>query len=409
MPSRREHPRRRSRRPLRGAIAAAAMTAVTAASPGATPGADPEASQDPFVPARADEVLERLNGDPSRRLVLRARRQRLAADPRNLDLAVDTAWRLIEAARATGDPRYAGYAEAALRPWWDEPSPPTPVLLLRATIAQSRHHFAPAIEDLRALLRRDPGNARGWLTLAVVETVVGEPGAAAHSCRPLHHLTDALAAAACQAHVAGLSGNAEAAFDSLERALADGVANTALRAWAHGVLAEIAVRLGRFAPAESHFQTALSLTPEDRYLRYAWADMYLDLGRPGEAIAALGNDSSSDGALLRRTIAARTVGRASDALTERLSRRFESLDRRGDSVHLAEAARLSLVLGDARRALRLAARNWTLQREPRDARVLLEAALETGDGAAAKPVLEWMARTGVQDLRLADLAARLVP
>jgi hypothetical protein len=35
-------------------------------------------------------------------------------------------------ARSESDPRYNGYAEAALRPWWSLPHPPNSVLLLRA-------------------------------------------------------------------------------------------------------------------------------------------------------------------------------------------------------------------------------------------------------------------------------------
>ena len=47
---------------------------------------------------------------------------------------------------------------------------------------------------------------------------------------------------------------------------------------------------------------------------------------------------------------------------------------------------------DPKGALALALTNWSMQKEPRDAELVLQAALATRDRAAARPVLEWMAR-----------------
>jgi len=55
----------------------------------------------------------------------------------------------------------------------------------------------------------------------------------------------------------------------------------------------------------------------------------------------------------------------------------------------------------------LASRNFALQKEPRDARILLEAALASSEPAAARPALDWMAATGIEDPALARLAARV--
>jgi hypothetical protein len=57
--------------------------------------------------------------------------------------------------------------------------------------------------------------------------------------------------------------------------------------------------------------------------------------------------------------------------------------------------------------LSLAKENWTLQREPRDARVLLEAALATNDPAAARPALDWLASSGYEDPYLRRLGAQV--
>ena len=83
---------------------------------------------------------------------------------------------------------------------------------------------------------------------------------------------------------------------------------------------------------------------------------------------------------------------------------------RGDTTHEQEESRFSLVvMKQPQEALRLALSNWRVQREPRDARAVLEAALALKDAAAAKPVLDWMAQTGIEDWYLRKLAAQLVP
>src|SRR4051794_39450265 len=79
----------------------------------------------PYVPNDDAAVLERLpeRTDPSLKR-LRTVRVALTKDPRNLALATSLARNAIEASRENGDPRYLGLAQAALAPWWNEPSPP---------------------------------------------------------------------------------------------------------------------------------------------------------------------------------------------------------------------------------------------------------------------------------------------
>jgi hypothetical protein len=77
-------------------------------------------------------------------------------------------------------------------------------------------------------------------------------------------------------------------------------------------------------------------------------------------------------------------------------------------VHLGEEARFALsILDEPQTALELALENWNVQREPRDARIVLEAALAAGDHTAAKPVLENLEASSLEDVRLAGLVARL--
>jgi len=87
-------------------------------------------------------------------------------------------------AREAGDPRFAGLALAALRPWPDTATAPSEVLLLRATQQQYLHEFDASVASLRLLLARPGGErmAQAWLTLATVLRVQGGD-ARAHCAR----------------------------------------------------------------------------------------------------------------------------------------------------------------------------------------------------------------------------------
>ena len=161
--------------------------------------------------------------------------------------------------------------------------------------------------------------------------------------------------------------------------------------------------------AEAHFQEARGLGPHDAYLLGSYAEFLLDQARAGEVVDLLRDETRVDGLLLRLTLAERAIGDpAQDAHIEELQARFAASRQRGDSLHQGEEARFLLHLADQpQAALTLAQANWAVQREPRDARILLEAALASGDRSAARPALDWMAQTGIEDVALTVLAQRL--
>lgn len=363
----------------------------------------------PYLPASADEVLERLPAlanasDQELRRLQRA----LNNDPKNLELAVRTANRLIETARADADPRYYGYAEAAVGYWWNQPQPPSAVLMLRAVIRQHRHDFDGALADVRDVLAEEPRNAQAWLTQAVIQGVKGDYEPALNSCMVLKRLSSRLVAATCTANVAGLSGKARQAYQYLK----DTEANTAKvqeQLWALTVLAEIAARLGDSGAAETHYLQALALKQRDVYLLSAYADFLLDQHRPADVVTLLKEDTRADGLLLRLALAEQMTGAATLAQhLDELQARMAAYRLRGDNIHQREEARINLqLLRQPKDALRLALLNWNVQREPWDARLVLEAALAADDTLAAKPVLDWLARSKTEDKALQRLIERL--
>ena len=122
----------------------------------------------PFVPESGGQVLEHLPfaaNDPAMR-ELSALRDRLKNEPDNLPLAVRLAQGYLELGRVTGDPRYAGYAQAALVPWWELKQPPDEILVLRAALRQRTHQFDAALTDLAEVLNSNPRNTQARLTRA---------------------------------------------------------------------------------------------------------------------------------------------------------------------------------------------------------------------------------------------------
>ena len=367
----------------------------------------------PRVPATDAEVLARVpaRGADARAGSLQSLRAAWRSDPRDPAKAVALARRYVEEAAAEGDPRYIGYAQAALAPWWTEAAPPTAVRVQRAVLLQYGHRFDAALADLDAAAQAEPDNAEAWAWLAAIRMVQADYVAARRGCDGLAPHTTALIAVACVAAIDGLTGRADTAARALDAALkaATDAGAAEERLWALTRLAELDERRGDFAAAERAFRAALALAVPDVYLQAAYADFLLDRGRPGEVLALLKDGVRADVLLLRLAIAAQAAGDARAAGWVRdLAARFDAARARGDRTHEKEEARFALELqGDAPRALALARSNYAVQREPADARILLEAALAAGEPAAAAPVREWLAANRVESAALRALAARL--
>ena len=335
----------------------------------------------PAIPSSDDVVLERLpeSRDPSI-ATLRKMRALLRAAPQDLRVAALYARRAVDAARATGDPRYLGQAQAALQPWWSADDAPSPALLLRATIKQSLHDFDGALADLDRLLARTPDDAQARLTRATVRAVVGRVDEARADCDRLAVAVPALVLATCRA-------SADAStWRALDAALAaDATSQNAVRTWALTLAGEIAARRGDALAADARFRDALALDPADAYLAGAYADFLIDAGRHADAARLLESRTRHDALLLRLVIAEKRLPdrrERYDADRAELAARFDATRRRGDTVHRREEARYALeVEDDPARALALARANYAVQKEPADARLLADAARAAG----AKP------------------------
>lgn len=371
------------------------------------------ASATAYVPGSDAEVIEQLPGGVDVRAdrTLRAMHALLAKRPDDLDIALRLAQAYVDRARALSDPRPLGQAEAVLGQWWQAADPPVPVLVLRATIRQSTHQFAPARADLERAVARDASNAQAWLTLSTVQLVTGDFEAARAACEHVEALSAAAIGTLCNAAIDGVSGRAQAAYDRVTVLLERGdvAPNDRVRTWASTLAGELAERLDRSADAERWYRASLAIDPGDAYTLAAYADFLLDAGRAADVVALIAADTPIDNLLLRRALADRVLqsadaSRSKDALADR----FAALHARGDRVHLREEARYTVALaGDAEAALALALDDWAIQKEPLDARIALECAIAAGRPHDADAIVEWIDRTRLEGAKLATLVRRV--
>ena len=350
----------------------------------------------PHIPGNNAEVVAELpagarhNSAPSRALTAT-----------RLDIALPLAQFDISQARATGDLRFLGYAEAILQPWLNQPTVAPQVLVLNATILQRRHAFDASLTELDRAVQARPEDAQAWLTRATVLRVLGRYAEAMESCQHLAAAADAAITTLCEQSLRGLTGHLGDAYASISSLPQQDLPPEA-RAWRYSELGEMAERLGDDPAAEHWFREGLRIAPQDFYMRTACADLLLRQQRAAETLQLLSGYESMEPMLLRIAIAHEQLhdngAAAADAL---LSSAFQVEEQRGDSVHRREQARYLLdVSHQPLAALAAAQQNWRVQREPDDILILLRAAHDAHQGQAAQPALQFLERQGLQDIRL---------
>jgi hypothetical protein len=376
---------------------------------------EPAAFGAPLVPSDSRQVLERLPPHTGREWhAIGSLRAELAREPRSAAVAAELARRYLELFRAEGEPRLVAYAQSALAPWRDDRDPPLEILQRRAEIAQSEHRFDEALADLKRVIERDPRSVAARLTLASIDLVRADYDASRRECARLVLLADAAVAGACSSAVRAMTGEAGGAYQYLTHALAEpGGSTPDLRAWIETLTAETAEALGASHNAEAHYRAALAAATGEGgrpsvYLLAAYADFLLRERRAADVLALLVDAPPADALALRIAVAEKQLGRLDTARVDSLSYRLQLALEGLDMTHAREAAYFALyVLDKPDLAVKRALANWNVQREPIDARLVLEAALAAHRTADAQAVLDWLDSSGCEHADLKQLERRL--
>ncbi len=367
----------------------------------------------PYTPVSDAEIVERLPGrasDPAIKRVESLRKQ-LAARPDDKALRVEIGRRYFDMAMAQGDPRYVGYASATIAPMAQSGADNAGYWLTRGLIEQFSHDFPAALASLAKSSQLDPASAEPILWRAAIFMVEARYADAMAECDKLTNLTDSAFQVGCRTYAQASTGQLEAAFLTLSTAAkATSKEAPELLLWHYTRLAEMASRLQRPEVAEAYFRAALKLGITDQFLLGAYADFLLLHQRSAETIKLLADWERSDVLLLRLVLAGRaTNDRRADNWAAQLRDRFQAAALRGDRLHEQEAARFELdVERSPAKALALASRNYAVQKEPRDAEILMRSALAAGQPKMAQPALDWLRESHFEDPIMAGIASQLV-
>jgi tetratricopeptide (TPR) repeat protein len=366
------------------AVAATALGGLTAAS------------ASPYTPASEATVLANV---PAGARHSEMTTRHLARD--RLDVALPLAQLYIQRARTTGDLRFLGYAEALLEKWTGPEATSAEALILHATVLQSRHDFIQALAVLRRALALKPDNPQAWLTVATVLRVLGNYDEARAACGELSKRANAAVTELCAQGVRGLTGQLPSAYEQIQRIPSREMPD-AERAWRDSELGEMAVRLGDDTAAEHWFQNGLRFSPDDFYIRAAYADLLLRNHRPREVLQLLQGRESLEPLLLRIAIAQKQLhDPALEQSRGRLSAAFSAESQRGDGVHRREESRFLLEIeNDPRGALKAAEANWLAQHEVDDVLVFVNAARAAHSPHACVPAMDFVRAHSIQDVRL---------
>jgi tetratricopeptide (TPR) repeat protein len=365
----------------------------------------PAAQSAPYTPASDADVVERLpfKAGDARARELATLRAAVARAPDDAVASATLAQTYFDNAMALGDPRYVGYADAIVARFTERLTPDLRVL--RGMLRQYRHGFEDALADFAAVLAQDPQAASAHAWRAAIFMVQARYDLAQVECAALQRLQRPVLSGGCAGLAQAYTGQLATARITLQKAV-DLARDPGQRQWLLTRLGEVAAWQGNAADAERFYRQALDLDRDDGYLLAAWSDFLLDNGRPAEVVKQLASWEASDGLLLRLAEAETLLKLpAAVAHVQALGDRFAAAKLRGDTTHRAEEARFQLRLrNNPAEAVQLAAANYQVQKEPRDARVLLEAAMAAKDGSAAQPVREWLRTSGFEDARLRTLA-----
>lgn len=357
----------------------------------------------PYVPSNDAAVLAELPAgtryaDVSARRLAHAR----------VDVAIPLAQFYIQQSRLGGDLRFLGYAEAVLAPWVKSAPANADVLVLQATVLQSRHDFAAALAMLDQALTVRPSNPQALLIRATVLRVVGRYAEAAAACEQFSALVEPRLAALCSEGLRALNGHLPASYETLTAISPQGWLNSE-KSWLYSELGEMAVRLGKNADAKAWFELDLRLVPTDFYARAAYADLLLGEGRPSEVLELLRGQESFEPLLLRIAIAQARLHDSGLARNRaRLREAFAAELQRDEAIHRREQARFLLeVEGEPEQSLQAALQNWNVQREPDDFLVLLHAAQAARRPLAASAAVNFVRTQGQSDIRAETLIASM--
>lgn len=313
----------------------------------------------------------------------------------------------LQVARTSRDPRYFGRAQALIQPWMNRPKVPPQLDIIAANLAQQRHEFPEAGRLLDRALAAEPRNTQARLMRANLALLAGRFDAARSDCLAVIQTGNSLPGTVCLATAMTGSGSLERARQLLAVLDASEQRPSPFTLWRLLIQSDLAARDGDGDAAIAFLERAHAVDPGHEEARARLAAALLERGDATRALELSGGSGVSPALLATRY---RAELRLDPTGALEVRGEFDALievgRRRGAGAHLREESELVLYGDrDAARALAIARLNFANQKDTRDLRLLVDAAVAAGDVAELASIRRWITATGFED-RVVDARLR---
>lgn len=307
-----------------------------------------------------------------------AARQQSTKQPNSAEQASASAKLALQMYQSTGNTRFLGAAKSSIAPWQNIAQPPAAIWLLRGRILQTEHHFAEAAQDLSHYNREHAASTEALLLEADAWRRAGEINRSRRTCFELAIQGRTDLATYCSAEILLSVGQAETAKTLVEPVI-DYTASlpAAQKNWAMAIYADLLSATGETEKAAAVWATVIAGDGTALTYKLAYADVLLALARYRAVADLLSEHASTTAALLRLTVAATRLQQDDAAMLKSvLEQRLTRVKLTSEpDLHLREEALFALWLeDDAPASLRLALRNWELQKGWEDAALVIHVA-----------------------------------
>jgi len=364
----------------------------------------------PYIPAFENTVVRTFSASEDVQKINHLREQ-LLNDKNNYRILNEAVALYLKMGREKSDPRYFGYAEALILPYLNNKNLPEQVYIHWADILQHRHDFSQALQVLNRLANNNSNNSQVYLMRAISHISRAEYQLALDNCKSLFTRASHLISMACVSQVKSLTGELQKSFALLEETLKiNKHSDKEELGWVITLLADMAVRKGEELVGEQYYRKALEINQHDYYALANYADLLLKQKKYQQVIFILNEFTYVDALLLRLAIAGiKTKSDSAAKYIAELESSYRLMALRGEDAHLRDQARFYFeVKNESEKALMLAKKNWRVQKEPADIKLLLNIALKNNNKTELKRGIEWVMSQALEDVQLQHIISAAV-
>jgi hypothetical protein len=301
---------------------------------------------------------------------------------------------LLEKAYSKGDGEFLEQAEDLMKSSFN--SSDTENKLLETRLAQANHNFSRAETILNDVLKKDPKNYDAILQLANIYRLQGQFNQSLKLCDQLDQQSVKLYQAGCVLQVDAMTKNISEIKSRTNELLQMATRlNKNDQQWLGNIMLEIATRFNDPTLAS---QSIPLLNVDNLPNTLAKSNWYISQQEYSNAIKILTPYRYHDGALYRIILSKQKLN---DPLAEKdlneLTQRVQNLLDHKDHIHLREQAQFLWVSKKYDEGLRIAAKNWNMQRENDDFEIYAALALDSKNRESTEKLLNWSNETGYEN------------